>query len=90
MARVTVRTAKYFVVGIVAALALSGALSPSAFAWRHKQHPPKQPKIHYKPDKNAYLFGGKYKAPKNQRVPKVSHRNSHRDKKTGQTVYGKQ
>jgi hypothetical protein len=89
MAGVTVKAAKHFIVGMVAVLALSSVLSPSAFAWRHKQHPPKQPKIHYKPDKNAYLFGGKYKAPKNQHLPKASHRGSHRDKKTGQTVYGK-
>ena len=82
------KAAKHFVIGIIAVLALSGILSQSAFA-RHKYHPPKSPKYRYKPDKNAYLFGGKYKTPKNQHVPKVSHRGSHHDKKTGQTVYEK-
>ena len=82
------RAAKHFVIGIIAVLALSGILSQSAFAG-HKHHPPKSPKYRYKPDKNAYLFGGKYKVPKGQHPPKVSHRGSHRDKKTGQTIYEK-
>ena len=52
--------------GMIALLALSGVFSETAYA-RHKNHPPKAPKYHYKPDKNAYLFGGKYKAPKKQK-----------------------
>jgi len=63
------RAAKHFVIGIIAVLALSGILSSRAFA-SHKHHPPKSPKYRYKPDKNAYLFGGKYKAPKKQHVPR--------------------
>ncbi len=73
---------------MIALLALSGALSQNAFAKSHKYHPPKAPKthkMHYKPDKNAYLFGGEYKTPKKAHPPK----GSHRDKKTGQIVYGK-
>jgi len=85
-----VRAPNRFLLGIIAALALSAILCPSAFAFRHKQHSPKQHKFHYKPDKNAYLFGGKYKAPRSQRAPKVSHPGSHRNKKTGQTVYANQ
>jgi hypothetical protein len=58
---------------LIAVLALSGALSESAYAWHHKHHAPKTPKYHYKPDKNAYLFGGKHQTPKKQKVGKNSH-----------------
>ena len=64
---------KYLIVGILAVMALSGALSQSAFAFHHKRHLPKSPKYHYKPDKNAYLFGGKYKTPKKQHFPKTTY-----------------
>lgn len=75
-------------IGMIAVLALSGDLGLSAHASRHKFHAAKVHKTkqgHYKPDKNAYLFGGKYKAPKQQKLPK----GSHRDRTTGGIVYGK-
>ena len=83
------RAAKLLVIGMIAVLALSGGLGLSAYASRHKHHLPKAQKAqkyHYKPDKNAYLFGGKYKAPKKQKLPK----GSYRDRTTGGIVYGKQ
>ncbi len=79
------RAGKHLVIVMIAVLALSGDLSRSAYALHHKRHLPKTPKMQYKPDKNAYLFGGKYKAPKKQHLPK----GSYRDPVTGQTVYGK-
>lgn len=83
------RAARLLVIGMIAVLALSGDLGMSAYASRHKYHPPKAHKTkqgHYKPDKNAYLFGGgKYKAPKKQKLPK----GSYRDPITGGIVYGK-
>ena len=66
------KAARLLLIGIIAVLAL-GSLGPSAYARRHKQHIPKSPKYHYKPDKNAYLFGGKYKTPKKQHAAKHSH-----------------
>jgi hypothetical protein len=84
-----VRAAKNLVIGMIAVLALSGDLGLSAYASRHKYHPPKAHKTkqgHYKADKNAYLVGGKFKAPKKQKLPK----GSHRDPITGGVVYGKQ
>jgi len=77
------------VIGMIAGLALSGDLGLSAHASRHKLHLPKAQKtkkMHYKADKNAYLVGGSYKAPKKQKLP----RGSHRDPVTGGIVYGKQ
>jgi len=58
---------------MIAVLALSGVLSPGAYAFHHKRHIPKTQKMHYKPDKNAYLFGGKYKTPKKQHLPKITY-----------------
>jgi hypothetical protein len=77
------------VIGMIAGLALSGDLGLSAYASNHKHHipkPQKAKKMHYKADKNAYLVGGNYKAPKKQKLP----RGSHRDPITGGIVYGKQ
>jgi len=82
----TVRPGKHLVIGLIAVLALSGDLGRSAYAAHHKRHQPKTPKMQYKPDKNSYLFGGKYKAPKKQKLPK----GSYRDPVTGGIVYGKQ
>jgi hypothetical protein len=76
------------VIGMIAVLALSGGLGLSAHASRHKYHPPKAhktKKMHYKADKNAYLVGGNYKAPKKPKLPK----GSYRDPITGGIVYGK-
>jgi hypothetical protein len=71
---------------MIAVLALGGDFSQSAFARHHKPHPQKTQKYHYKADKNAYLFGGKYKAPKKQHYAKGSFHNTG----TGVTVpYGK-
>ena len=80
------RAGKQLVIAMIAVLALSGALSRSAYASHHKHHLPKAPKFRYKPDKNSYLFGGKHKAPKKQHLPK----GSYRDPVTGGIVYGKQ
>jgi hypothetical protein len=68
-----VRAAKFLLVGIIALLVFSGDLGQSAFASHHKRHVPKSQKYHYKPDKNAYMFGGKYKTPKKQHYPKSSY-----------------
>lgn len=65
------RAARLLLIGIVAVLAI--AVGPSAYASHHKRKLPKSPKYHYKPDQNAYLFGGKYKTPKKQNLPKSSH-----------------
>jgi hypothetical protein len=62
--------------GLIVVLALGGVLSPSAYARHHKFHPAKTQKYHYKPDKNAYLFGGKYKTPKKQKYKKGSFQNT--------------
>ena len=67
------RAGTRLVIALIAVLTLSGAASENAYAWHHKHHAPKTPKYHYKPDKNAYLFGRKYKAPKKQHLPKKSH-----------------
>jgi hypothetical protein len=67
------RAARLLLIGIIAVLALGGSVGPSAYASRHKRHVPKSPKYHYKPDQNAYLFGGKYQTPKKQHLPKNSH-----------------
>ncbi len=81
----TVRTGKHLVIAMIAMLALSGELGSSAYAWHHHHRLPKQQKMHYKPDQNSYLFGGKHTAPKKQRPPKGSYRNP----VTGGIVYGK-
>ena len=81
----TVRAGKYLVIGMIAVLALSGDLSRSAYAWHHKHRLPKTQKMHYKPDKNAYLFGGNYKTPKKQHLPKGTYHTT----LTGETIYGK-
>ncbi len=70
------RAARLILIGTIAVLALGGSLGPSAYA-SHKRHVPKSPKYHYKPDSNAYLFGGKYKTPKKQNLPKSSHYKKH-------------
>jgi len=70
---------------MIAVLALSGVLSRSAYALHFKHHLPKSPKMHYKPDKYAYLFGGQYKAPKKQHLPKVSYPKT----RPGKADYGK-
>ncbi len=80
-----VRAGKLFLMSVIAVLALSGALSQSAYAWPHKHHKfhaAKTPKYHYKPDKNAYLFGGQYKTPKKQKYKEGSFHNTG----TGDTV----
>ncbi len=81
------RAGKSALLAMIAGLVLSGGMSQSACAlhFHHKQHLPKTPKMHYKPDQNAYLFGGKYKQPKGKRLPKGSYRTT----LTGATVYGK-
>lgn len=70
---------------MIAVLALGGAFGRGAYALHFKHHPPKPQKMHYKPDKNAYLFGGPYKAPKKQHLPKVSYHNS----RPGKADHGK-
>ena len=66
------RAGKLFVVALMAILTLSGAASESALAAHRKPHHGKY--SHYKPGKNADLLGGKYKAPKAQKLPKHSYR----------------
>lgn len=65
---------------IAMALLLSG-FAPPAFA----KHGPKPPKIHYKFNKKAGVFGGNYLGPKKQKKAKGYYRNS----LTGEMVYGK-
>jgi hypothetical protein len=81
------RAGKSALLATIAVLMLCGGLSESAnaFHFRHKQHLPKTPKMHYKPDKNAYLFGGKSKPPKKQHLRKGSYRTT----LAGETIYAK-
>jgi len=53
---------------LIAILALSGAVSDSAYAAHRKHHHGKYSE--YKPDKNAKYFGGKHISPKKQKLPK--------------------
>jgi hypothetical protein len=73
------RAGKLILMGMIVVLALSGVLGQSAYAWPHKHHrvhAAKTPKYHYKPDKNAYLFGGTYKTPKKQKYKEGSFHNT--------------
>jgi hypothetical protein len=56
------------VIVLLAFLTLSGAVSESAYAAHRPRHQHGK-NSHYKPDKNAYLFG-KHKAPKKLKLSK--------------------
>jgi hypothetical protein len=69
----SVRAAKHLVIALVAVLAMSGVLSDSVYA-AHPKKPHHGKYSHYKVGQNADMFGGKYKAPKKQKLQKHSYK----------------
>ena len=67
------RAAKQLVIALIAILALSAAMSDSAYA-AHRKKPHHGKYSHYKPGANVDMFGGKYKAPKKQKLQKHSYK----------------
>ncbi len=76
--RVTVRTGRFVLMGMVMALMLFSGVAPSA-------HAKKAPKTHFKFNKHSGLFGGNYLAPKKQKKPTGYYQST----VTGKMVYGK-
>ena len=70
----TVRAAKHLVIALTAFMALSGSMTNSAYAAHvHGKHH-KGKYSPYKIGKNVDMFGGKYKSPKKQKLPKHSYK----------------
>lgn len=67
------KAGKYLVIALIAILAFSGAISDSAYA-AHQKKPHHGKYSHYKLGKNLDMFGGKYKVPKKQKLPKHSNK----------------
>jgi hypothetical protein len=67
--------------GAVAILALLSGVPQAAYAKRNTN----SPRVHFKMNKHAGLFGGNYLKPKKQKKPTGYYRST----MTGKTVYGK-
>lgn len=67
------KAAKHLVLALIAVLAMSGVMSDSAYA-AHRKKPHKGKYSHYAVGQNVDMFGGKYKAPKKQKLAKHSYK----------------